>query len=70
MFIKIFWYIFSLLTILLIMLNSPSSSGLNNLSGQNKTLNFRPNQLVLQQLIGLNICIFFLLTILSLLYFN
>lgn len=63
--IKFLWYIFSLLTIFFILINSPSNTN-NNFVSQNKIMNFSSNQFVIQKFIIFNSFIFFTLTIIRL----
>lgn len=68
--LKLFFYIVSLVIIVLILTNSPSNNNINNFMSQNKLLNFNTNQLALQKIIGANIVIFFILTIVIVIYVN
>ncbi len=66
MIVKFFWYIFSLLIILLVVINAPtnnSSIGVN----PNIGLSLRSNKLLVQQIIGMSVFIFLLLTVILLL---
>nr|YP_009398069.1 preprotein-translocase subunit g [Gredgaria maugeana]ARW67255.1 preprotein-translocase subunit g [Gredgaria maugeana] len=64
---KFCWYIFSLLTVCCILLNTPSSSNIGSSMNQNQIFSFRSNKLLMQRLISFNILMFFIFTILSLL---
>lgn len=64
--IKSLWYLFSFLTVLLIIINNPNVNTSSNFMSQSKFLNFRSDQLFLQKIIVFCMCTFFLLTILSL----
>jgi len=66
MMFKIVWYIFSLLIVFLILLNSPNSNSLNIISSQNRVFNFQSNKLLIQKIIGISVFIFLLLTIMLL----
>lgn len=66
--IKFLWYLISLLTIILILFNSPQYGSLDNFVNQNNFINFSSNQLVIQQLIVLSICLFLVLTIFCVIY--
>lgn len=66
--IKFWWYIFSVLTIILILISSPNSGSLNSFISQSKILNFSSNQTLTQKLISFNVFMFFILTILYLVY--
>nr|QCI09142.1 Preprotein-translocase subunit g [Inkyuleea mariana] len=62
---KLIWYVISLATILLILINSPKASSIVNLGNQGKILNFTRNtQKRLQIITIINVLLFFLLTIL------
>lgn len=66
---KIFWYIISLLTILLILLNTPKSSTLGGFGNTQVMFNLtRGSQQKLQVLTSLSVFMFFLLTIFFALY--
>ncbi len=60
--IKLFWYLISLITILLILMYTPSNSK-NNLINTNSLLNFSSDQRSLIKGIIINIVLFMLLTI-------
>nr|WGH12869.1 Preprotein-translocase subunit g [Echinothamnion sp.] len=64
---KFFWYIFSLLTVFFVLLNTPNNGNIGYSVNQNKVFNFRSNKLFMQRLITFNVCMFFLFTIFSLL---
>nr|YP_009391261.1 preprotein-translocase subunit g [Dipterocladia arabiensis]ARW59405.1 preprotein-translocase subunit g [Dipterocladia arabiensis] len=66
--IKLIWYFISLLTILLILFNSPSSNSMNNFMSQNKFLNVRSNQMLIQKFIVVSILLFIIFTILCSIY--
>nr|YP_009398474.1 preprotein-translocase subunit g [Lophocladia kuetzingii]ARW67660.1 preprotein-translocase subunit g [Lophocladia kuetzingii] len=65
--IQILWYISCIFTIILILINSPSSNINSNLLSENKLFNVSSNQSFINQFIFFNIFLFFLLTIISLL---
>nr|YP_009393542.1 preprotein-translocase subunit g [Bostrychia simpliciuscula]ARW62104.1 preprotein-translocase subunit g [Bostrychia simpliciuscula] len=65
--IKFLWYSFSLLTVFLILINSPINTS-NNFISQNKVMNFSSNQLLIQKFIIFNSFMFFTLTIILLTY--
>lgn len=66
---KIFWYMISLLTILLILLNTPKSSTLGGFSNTQSMFNLtRGSQQKLQILTSFSVLIFFSLTIFFALY--
>nr|QCI04494.1 Preprotein-translocase subunit g [Antithamnion hubbsii] len=65
---KFLWYITSILTIFLILINNPKTNGLSNLGSQNNLINLTSNnQVILRKIIIINILIFLLLTIFSIL---
>ncbi len=67
---KFLWYITSILTIFLILINNPKMSGTSNLGNQNNLINLTSNnQSFLQKSIIVNILIFLLLTIFSIINF-
>lgn len=66
--IKLFWYIVSFLTIFLILVNSPSNSGLSSFVDQNSLFTFRSNQFLIQKFIVISILMFMILTILCSIY--
>nr|YP_010619878.1 Preprotein-translocase subunit g [Symphyocladia marchantioides]WAX03891.1 Preprotein-translocase subunit g [Symphyocladia marchantioides] len=66
MLVKLFWYIFSLLTVFLVLLNTPNSSNIGTSMNQNQLFNLRSKQLLMQKVIAFNISMFFMFTILSL----
>nr|YP_009396829.1 preprotein-translocase subunit g [Ophidocladus simpliciusculus]ARW66015.1 preprotein-translocase subunit g [Ophidocladus simpliciusculus] len=63
--IKLFWYVFSILTILLILINNPSSNNKGGSTNQIQLLNFRSNSMFIQKLVIASVVIFFILTIVS-----
>nr|YP_009395609.1 preprotein-translocase subunit g [Vertebrata isogona]ARW64632.1 preprotein-translocase subunit g [Vertebrata isogona] len=67
MIIKLLWYFFSLLTIFLILISNPKVNSLGVSSDQNKVLNFRSSQILIQRLISFSVFMFFVLTLISLL---
>nr|YP_009398275.1 preprotein-translocase subunit g [Thaumatella adunca]ARW67461.1 preprotein-translocase subunit g [Thaumatella adunca] len=69
MMIKFCWYLFSLLTILLVLINMPSNNNSVSSITQNQLFNFRSNELFMQKIIVFNILMFFIFTILSLIIF-
>nr|QCI04878.1 Preprotein-translocase subunit g [Bornetia secundiflora] len=62
--IKLMWYIASMLTILLILMNNPNSN-VNNFMGSNPLLNFRGNQIIIVRLTICSIFLFIIFTVLS-----
>lgn len=66
MIFKIVWYIFSLLTIVLILINTPTNQTMSFTVNPNQVFNFRSNRLSSQQLIGFTVFMFLLLTVLLL----
>nr|YP_010618715.1 Preprotein-translocase subunit g [Rhodomelopsis africana]WAX02728.1 Preprotein-translocase subunit g [Rhodomelopsis africana] len=66
MLIKFFWYIFSLLTVFLVLLNIPNHSNVGSSMNQGQLLSFRSNKLFMQRVIAFNVSMFFIFTILSL----
>lgn len=66
--IKFFLYIVSFLIIFLVLMNSPSINNLNNFMNRNKLLSFSTNQILIQQIIGITVFIFFFLTIIIVFY--
>nr|ARW64173.1 preprotein-translocase subunit g [Chondria sp. (in: red algae)] len=64
---KIFFYIFSLLTIILILMTTPGRNNSTSLNYQNKLFNLKSSQLFIQRLIVLSVFMFFFLIVLSLL---
>jgi len=63
---KLLWYITSILTIFLILINNPKTNSLSNFSNQNNLINFTSNdQSILRKIIIVNILFFLLLTIFS-----
>nr|YP_009398923.1 preprotein-translocase subunit g [Cliftonaea pectinata]ARW68154.1 preprotein-translocase subunit g [Cliftonaea pectinata] len=63
---KLFWYMCSMLTILLILINNPSGNGFSSSFDQGKIINFRTSQVNLQKIISYNVFAFFIFTIISL----
>lgn len=66
--IKFFLYIVSFLIVFLILTNNPSSNNINNFMSRNKLLSFSSNQILIQKIISFSILIFFILTIIILVY--
>nr|YP_009392706.1 preprotein-translocase subunit g [Bostrychia tenella]ARW61268.1 preprotein-translocase subunit g [Bostrychia tenella] len=66
--INFLWYIFILLLIFFILINNPSSINLSNFSTQTKVMNFSSNQFLIQKFIVFSILMFFILTILRVVY--
>lgn len=66
--VKLIWYFISLLTIFLILFNSPSSNNINSFMNQNKFFNARSNQLLVQKLIVASVLLFIIFTILCSIY--
>lgn len=67
MIIKLLWYFSSLLTIFLILISNPKVNSLGSSTDQNKVLNFRSSQIVVQRLISFSVLMFFTFTLISLL---
>nr|YP_009394152.1 preprotein-translocase subunit g [Rhodomela confervoides]ARW62714.1 preprotein-translocase subunit g [Rhodomela confervoides] len=67
--VKSLWYLFSLLTIFLILINVPSKNSVSSSINQNQLFSFQSNQLLMQKLIIFNVSMFFLLTVLLLIIF-
>nr|WGH13859.1 Preprotein-translocase subunit g [Lophurella pseudocorticata] len=65
--LKFFWYLFSLLTLLFVLLNTPNNSNIGSSINQNQIFNFRSNKLFVQKVIAFNVFMFFIFTIFSLL---
>lgn len=63
--IKIFWYLVSVITILLIIINHPNNNNMNGLMNQISLSNFSGSQKILNKLIVVNVLLFFILTVLS-----
>ena len=66
--LKLAWYIISVLTILLILLNSPSNNNVNSFGNQNKLFSMRSNQLLVQKFIILNVLLFIIFATLCSIY--
>nr|YP_010619684.1 Preprotein-translocase subunit g [Tayloriella tenebrosa]WAX03697.1 Preprotein-translocase subunit g [Tayloriella tenebrosa] len=66
MLIKFFWYIFSLLTVFLVLISTPNNSNIGASITQGQLFNFRSKKLFVQKVIAFNISMFFIFTILSL----
>nr|YP_009654390.1 preprotein-translocase subunit g [Pleurostichidium falkenbergii]QCH39677.1 preprotein-translocase subunit g [Pleurostichidium falkenbergii] len=66
MFIKIFWYTFSLLIIYLVLVNEPMSTNIKSSISQNQLFSVQSNKVIIQRLIAFSIFMFFVLTILRL----
>ena len=67
---KFLWYVTSILTIFLILINNPKNSGNNNFGNQNNLINLTGNsQSFLQKIIMVNVFIFLLITIFSIIDF-
>nr|YP_010851440.1 Preprotein-translocase subunit g [Echinothamnion hookeri]WGH14452.1 Preprotein-translocase subunit g [Echinothamnion hookeri] len=64
---KIFWYIFSLLTLFFVLLNTPNNSNFGSSINQSQAFSFRSNKLFMQKLIAFNVFMFFIFTVFSLL---
>lgn len=62
--LKLVWYIISLMTILLVLINNPSTSNMNNFIMRNQFINFNSSQMLIQKLIIINIFCFFTIIIL------
>nr|YP_010903295.1 Preprotein translocase SecG subunit [Hypnea cornuta]WCH55748.1 Preprotein translocase SecG subunit [Hypnea cornuta] len=66
---RFIWYLVSLIVICLVLINNPKANNLNNFSKQLNTVSFtRSTQQSLNWLIACNVILFFLFTILSLLF--
>nr|YP_010903493.1 Preprotein translocase SecG subunit [Hypnea cryptica]WCH55946.1 Preprotein translocase SecG subunit [Hypnea cryptica] len=66
---RFIWYSVSLIVICLVLINNPKANNLNNFSKQLNTVSFtRSTQQSLNWLIACNVILFFLFTILSLLF--
>ena len=59
MIIKLMWYFFSLLTILLILLSAPKSGSAGLSTGQNRVVNFNTSQNLVQKIISFSVTVFF-----------
>nr|YP_009394981.1 preprotein-translocase subunit g [Polysiphonia stricta]ARW63543.1 preprotein-translocase subunit g [Polysiphonia stricta] len=66
MIIKFFWYLLSLLTVLLILLTIPSKSGFGSSISQNQVLNVRSSQISVKKFIIFIVLMFFIFSILLL----
>nr|YP_010619489.1 Preprotein-translocase subunit g [Xiphosiphonia pinnulata]WAX03502.1 Preprotein-translocase subunit g [Xiphosiphonia pinnulata] len=66
MLVKFFWYTFSLLTVFLVLLNTPNNSNIGVSINQSQLFNLRSKQLSMQKVIAFNVSMFFIFTILSL----
>nr|YP_009399531.1 preprotein-translocase subunit g [Dictyomenia sonderi]ARW69137.1 preprotein-translocase subunit g [Dictyomenia sonderi] len=66
MLVKSFWYVFSLLTIFFVLLNTPNNSSIGTSINQSQLFNFRSKKLFMQKIIAFNVSMFFIFTILSL----
>nr|YP_010851639.1 Preprotein-translocase subunit g [Echinothamnion hystrix]WGH14649.1 Preprotein-translocase subunit g [Echinothamnion hystrix] len=64
---KFFWYVFSLLTLFFVLLNTPNNSNIGSSMKQNQVFSFRSNKLFMQKVIAFNVFMFFIFTIFSLL---
>nr|YP_010850451.1 Preprotein-translocase subunit g [Lophurella caespitosa]WGH13264.1 Preprotein-translocase subunit g [Lophurella caespitosa] len=64
---KFFWYLFSLLTLCFVLLNTPNSSNIGSSINQNQIFHFRSNKLFVQKVTAFNVFMFFIFTIFSLL---
>nr|YP_010850847.1 Preprotein-translocase subunit g [Lophurella mutabilis]WGH13661.1 Preprotein-translocase subunit g [Lophurella mutabilis] len=64
---KFFWYLFSLLTLCFVLLNTPNNSNIGSPINQNQIFRFRSNKLFVQKVIAFNVFMFFIFTIFSLL---
>nr|YP_009399736.1 preprotein-translocase subunit g [Digenea simplex]ARW69555.1 preprotein-translocase subunit g [Digenea simplex] len=63
---KLLWYFFSLLTIVFVLVISPSRSSAGNSINQSKIFAFSSNQASMQKLLVFSIFMFFTLTVLLL----
>nr|ARW64996.1 preprotein-translocase subunit g [Polysiphonia sertularioides] len=63
MIIKIFWYICSVSTILLILVTTPKGVSIGSTISQNKNMSFGSSQNSVQKIITLSVLFFFLLTV-------
>nr|YP_009393331.1 preprotein-translocase subunit g [Symphyocladiella dendroidea]ARW61893.1 preprotein-translocase subunit g [Symphyocladiella dendroidea] len=66
MLVKFFWYIFSFLTVFLVLLNAPNRSNIGVSINQSQLFNLPSQHLFIQKVIAFNISMFFIFTILSL----
>nr|YP_010619296.1 Preprotein-translocase subunit g [Amplisiphonia pacifica]WAX03309.1 Preprotein-translocase subunit g [Amplisiphonia pacifica] len=66
MLVKFFWYIFSLLTVFLVLLNTPSSSNMGVSINKSQLFNLQSKKLFMQKVVAFNVFMFFIFTILSL----
>lgn len=63
---KLIFYFISVLTIVLILIVSPSKNGTASFGDQSKLLNSGYNQLIMQRIIGISVSIFFILIVILL----
>nr|YP_009392502.1 preprotein-translocase subunit g [Caloglossa monosticha]ARW61064.1 preprotein-translocase subunit g [Caloglossa monosticha] len=66
--IKLLLYFLSILSILLILFNNPSSSSVNNFSSQNKFLTFSSSQVYIQKIIFFCVILFIIFNVLCAVY--
>ena len=67
--LKLLWYIISIVIIILVLINSPSSNNIGNMSNSNTIFSVtRSNQVKLQQIIFVFTVLFLICTIFYVLY--
>nr|ARW60626.1 preprotein-translocase subunit g [Polysiphonia sp.] len=66
MLVKILWYFAAFFTVFFVLIDIPNNNNVGPSMSQSQLFNMRSNKFFMQKLIGINVFMFFILTILSL----